>query len=60
MAFPDEAAGVYKVSHPDLAPAGLRERHDWWLEKLAEDGREPAAAEPDLLALARSIDEFMS
>lgn len=60
MAFPDEAAGVYKDSHPNLAPDALQERHDRRLKELAAQGRTPAEAEPDLLALARSIDEFMA
>jgi hypothetical protein len=60
MAFPDEAAGVYKDSHPGMAPAELKARHDARLRELAAEGRVATETTPELLALARSIDEFMA
>ena len=59
VVVPNEPASVYKQSFPGLEPDRLFEQHKEKLASLADEGHTPGAHEPDLIALARSIDEFM-
>ena len=60
VAICDEAAAVFKQSFPGQEPQQLFQHHQQRLEELMGQGHVVVEAEPDLAALARSIDEFMA
>ena len=55
----DKDTGVFKQSFAAASPDKLYQQHQQKLEELTKQGRTPTEAEPDLIALARSIDQFM-